>query len=415
MLTILVGSAFLVPHLLHAETAEEIQAKINTANQQIKDLEAKIAALSKDADAAGTKAKTLAGEIAKLEATRKKLLADLDLTSTKVSATTLEIEKLTRQINLHTDRIEETKRGVASGMESVYVDDERGFHIFLVSPSISSFVEEQETIDQAQKKLMENIAILRQEKDALQNTHQETETARTTLLSLKDQLSDQKKIVESTTSQKNTLLSTTKNQESTYKKMIIENAAKKAQFEKDIADYETQLKFILDPDSLPDAGSLSWPLDKIIITQYFGATVDAKRLYASGTHNGVDFGIATGSPVRAMADGVVLDTGNTDLTCRGTSFGNWVTIRYANGLASTYGHLSVIKATAGQAVKRGELVGYSGSTGYATGPHLHVSVYAAKAVEIIYRPSTTCPGKTYKLPVSAINGYLDPILYLPKR
>ncbi len=404
-----------LPNALRAETAAEIQTKIDNANAQIKALEEQIAALSKDADAAGNKAQTLAGEIKKLDTTKKKLLADLSLTSTKVNATSLEIDKLTRQISVHTDRIEENKRGVATALESVYALDNRGFHIFLVSPSISAFVEEEETLDLAQNKLIDSIKKLQEEKAALQNTHRETENARETLLDLKDQLSDQKKIVESTTSQKNTLLSETKNKEAAYKKMIAENAARKAQFEKDIAEYEAQLKFILDPKSLPGAGALSWPLDKVVITQLFGATVDAKRLYASGTHNGIDLGISVGTPVKSMADGVVLDTGNTDLTCRGTSFGNWVTIKYSNGLASTFGHLSVIKVSAGQAVRRGDVVGYSGSSGYATGPHLHVSVYARDAVEIIYRPSTTCPGKTYKLPVSAINGYLDPMLYLPKR
>ena len=76
--------------------------------------------------------------------------------------------------------------------------------------------------------------------------------------------------------------------------------------EKELRDYESQLTYILDPSKLPNAGVLSWPLDYIYVTQLFGKTVDSKRLYASGSHSGVDFRAPVGTPVKAMAGGVVL-------------------------------------------------------------------------------------------------------------
>ncbi len=71
-----------------------------------------------------------------------------------------------------------------------------------------------------------------------------------------------------------------------------------------------------------------------------------------------------------MADGVVGGVGDTDVQCKGASFGKFVFIKYNNGLASTFGHLSLIKASKGQVVSRGDVVGYSGSTGYSTGTYL---------------------------------------------
>ena len=114
-----------------------------------------------------------------------------------------------------------------------------------------------------------------------------------------------------------------------------------------------------------------------------------------------------------MADGVVLGTGNTDLTCRGASFGKFVFIKYDNGLSSTFGHLSLIKVNEGDKVARGQVVGYSGSTGHATGPHLHVSLYASEAVKMDSKPSAACGGRVYRLPVAPINAYLDAMYYLP--
>lgn len=150
-----------------------------------------------------------------------------------------------------------------------------------------------------------------------------------------------------------------------------------------------------------------------------GKTVDAKRLYVSGSHSGIDFRAAVGTPVYAVADGIVEGVGDTDKTCPRASFGKWVFIRHTNGLSTAYGHLSLIKTTQGQTVKRGDLIAYSGNTGHSTGPHLHLTVYASNGVDgeegarIAQRPSTGCSGKTYTMPLAPTNAYLDPLVYLP--
>jgi glutamate synthase (NADPH/NADH) large chain len=108
---------------------------------------------------------------------------------------------------------------------------------------------------------------------------------------------------------------------------------------------------------------------------------------------------------------VVEGVGDTDTVCAGASFGKWVFIRYDNGLSSTYGHLSVITAKTGQRVTTGDIVGYSGNTGYSTGPHLHMSVYAGQGVQISTLKSTACKG-TYTIPLADTRAYLDPLIYL---
>ena len=190
--------------------------------------------------------------------------------------------------------------------------------------------------------------------------------------------------------------------------------ALKESLEKELHDYESTLKFILDPSSIPPRGSKVFtpPLDSMFITQQFGKTSASGRLYASGTHNGTDFRASVGTRVKAMGNGVVAGTGNTDLTCPGASFGKWILIRYQNGLASTYGHLSLIAVSKGDTVTAGQLVGYSGNTGYSTGAHLHVSVYASSGVNVETRPSKSCSGRVYTMPLAAINAYLDPMDYL---
>ena len=167
---------------------------------------------------------------------------------------------------------------------------------------------------------------------------------------------------------------------------------------------------------LPSEGSgiLAWPLDKVFVTQLFGKTVAAKRLYTSGSHSGIDFRASIGTPVKSMGNGVVVGTGDTDVYCKGASFGKWVFIKYDNGLSSTYGHLSVISSKAGQKVSTGDVVALSGNTGHSTAPHLHVTVYASQGADVKTVPSLSCNGKTFTMPIAPVSAYLDPVLYLPK-
>jgi murein DD-endopeptidase MepM/ murein hydrolase activator NlpD len=194
--------------------------------------------------------------------------------------------------------------------------------------------------------------------------------------------------------------------------MLAERQAEKERFEKELFLFESQLKRAIDPNSYPSSGKgiLSWPLDNVFITQYFGKTIDAKRLYTSGTHNGIDFRASRGTPVKSALNGTVLGTGNTDEQRGCYSYGKWILIEHSNGLSTLYGHLDLIKVVAGQKVLTGEVIGYSGQTGYSTGPHLHLTVYASQGVKIQkYSSSINC--KNVSIPVSGINAYLDPMLY----
>ncbi|WP_312690106.1 M23 family metallopeptidase, partial [Brevundimonas nasdae] len=88
-------------------------------------------------------------------------------------------------------------------------------------------------------------------------------------------------------------------------------------------------------------------------------------------HQGTDFAAASGTPVVAPADGVVVEAR------RWGGYGNWLRIRHNNGLESGYGHLSryATGLRAGQRVSQGQVVAYVGSTGASTGPHLHYELW----------------------------------------
>ena len=86
-------------------------------------------------------------------------------------------------------------------------------------------------------------------------------------------------------------------------------------------------------------------------------------------HYGQDFEVPYGTNVYATGDGTVIESGWST-----GGFGNVVTIDHGYGLQSLYGHLSKIKVSTGMNVKRGDLIGLSGSTGTSSGPHLHYQI-----------------------------------------
>ena len=108
------------------------------------------------------------------------------------------------------------------------------------------------------------------------------------------------------------------------------------------------------------------PLQFRRITSGFGGRLHP-ILHTYRQHEGVDYAAAYGTPVRATADGLVTQVG------RDAGYGNMIELRHANGIRTRYGHLSSFAKGlhSGERITQGETIGYVGSTGLSTGPHLH--------------------------------------------
>ncbi len=85
-------------------------------------------------------------------------------------------------------------------------------------------------------------------------------------------------------------------------------------------------------------------------------------------HNGIDFRASTGTPIVATADGIIANASYEN------KWGNLIIIKHDDGYETLYAHLSKFNCKKKQTVKKGEIIGYSGSTGMVTGPHLHYSI-----------------------------------------
>ena len=130
---------------------------------------------------------------------------------------------------------------------------------------------------------------------------------------------------------------------------------------------------LMNPDSTrTPTGTLQWPLPVAgTITSQFGHRVDPITGEVS-SHTGTDIACAEGTPILAAADGIV--TVANGLDSWGGSYGYYIQIDHGGGLETLYAHCSSICVTTGQQVQAGQVIGYVGHTGRATGSHLHLEV-----------------------------------------
>ncbi len=115
------------------------------------------------------------------------------------------------------------------------------------------------------------------------------------------------------------------------------------------------------------SGRFSSPVPGAVMTSRFGWRVHP--IFGTGRmHTGIDFGVGAGTPIRAADHGVVLDA-----TWMG-GYGKAVMIDHGQGIVTLYAHTSAYYVRPGQQVRKGQIIAAVGSTGYSTGPHLHLEV-----------------------------------------
>ena len=408
---------FLITKIGRADTIDQIQKQIEKRNQDIANLEKEIKTYQNQIDDLGQQANSLKSTIKSLDLTRKKFETDIKITENKIENKNYEISNLNLQIHSKEDDISDDKRIIDNVFKEIYKTDNNSLvEKILTDNSIAKTLSYMEKLNSLQGKLYDRINTLNNIKQDLESNKKASEKAKKDLLALKDELNNQRDLVKNATNEKNQLLNETKQSEAEYQRILANKQELKQSIEKEILDFESQLKIMIDVSKLPKTGSgvLSWPLDAVTITQYFGntdfATANA-QVYNGKGHNGIDLRASVGTPVKASLGGTVIGVGNTSTVRTCYSYGKWILINHPNGLSTLYAHLSLQSVSEGQSVSTGQIIGYSGNTGYTTGPHLHFGVYASQGIEVVkLTNSRNCRG--VRLPVADFKAYLNPLSYL---
>ncbi len=398
---------------------EKLQSQISEKNNRLKEIEKEIAKYTSALNEVGAEKATLQKAINQLDLEKKKVQADIAYTENKIAATDLTIGKLGIEIN-------KTEKSVFASQETMseiirnmnMADNDSMVEILLRHENLAEFWSNFETLETFRRKLYEHVRELTILKEDLEGKKDTNTKQKDQLLNLKLQYDDQNNILKSNLNEKAELLDVTKNEEANYQTLLKERKAAQEKLLAEVRNIESQLQFILDPNTIPTAGSnvFIWPINNPILTQYFGYTKFAlSGAYSGSKHNGIDLGTPVGTQLRAPLSGTVRNVGNTDSVPGCYSWGKWILVDHPNGLSSMFAHLSQISVSPGQKVSTGETIGYTGNTGYSTGPHLHYTVYVKDAVQVKqfnqFKSVTGCGAALS--PFAAIEGYLNPLDYLP--
>jgi len=416
-----------MPILLAAQTTSAsnaaIQQQIDDNNAQITQLQNEIAQYQTQLDATTEQKNTLQSAINKLTLQNKQLNAKITVTKKQINTTQVQIQQLAGTISDTQDSIQTEHAGLAESLRRTDEVEAQPLAVLLLSAGgITAAWDDLKALDTLQAAVNNHVVSLANKEKILSNTKNAAEQKSTQLTIQQQTLQTQQGSLAATTKAKSDLLSQTKSKESAYQTLIAQKKSQEQALEAALNDLQSKYNIAVNPNQItpPGQGILSWPIaGKIKITQYFGNTDFAQAnaaLYRGNGHDGLDIAASIGTPVHAALSGTILATGNTDAVRGCYSFGKWVMIKHGNGINTMYAHLSEIDVSAGQSVKTGDLIGYSGETGYATGPHLHFGVYVSSVTQIIplgQATKSTTPCSKAVMPVPPVSGYLNPLNYLP--
>lgn len=363
VMAILMIAGFLVSALnIFAVTKAQVDAlktKVAEAGKRKNELKAQLSGLTNDLSALQKQISLLDSQI---EAQQDEIDAQEELLTEltqMIADKTIELEESERQQAEQYDQLRSRLRymvehGTASSLS-----------ILLSSDSFSDFLNRYEIIRQISlrdENLFEQLKAIRDkvltEKQELEDTKKEAEDTKAQMEANKAELEAQ---MEAKRKQMESIQLAQKNVKDAYAAMIETEDELMAQYKKAAAEYAAQSTYV--------GGTFMWPLpagNNVVTCKYGMRThpITGKRKL----HTGVDLRAATGTKVYAANKGTVTTSGYS------SAWGNYIIISHGGGITTLYAHLSKRSVSKDDKVKQGDIIGYSGNTGYSTAPHLHFEI-----------------------------------------
>lgn len=391
-------------------TRDELAAQIQIKAKQLDDINQQLESTKQNLKATTAERLTLQRELNTLQNNIDQLNLGIKSDEISVQKLGLEIESLGYDIQDIQSSVGDKRTAIEKILLELQKNDRVSNNLlmfFLQGNSLADTVLEAQSLSNLQNQLTADIANLRNLNDEYNNKIQEATSKRGDIAFHQQNLKNRQLIVNDQKQERQVILTTTKNKESVFAQQVSDLEKLQQQVATEVEALDAVLRTKIDPATLPALGTgvLAMPIDgdKTSITQGYGATAFAKNGYVGHWHNGVDFGQSIGAPVYAAEDGTVAAVGNQDSYCYRGAYGRFIVINHNDNLTTLYAHLSRQIVQKGDTVKRGQVIGYVGRTGYATGPHLHFTVFAQPTFYM--GPSKVCGPMPY-------GGDLNPLGYL---
>lgn len=366
---------------------------------------------------------TLQSELKRIQTEIKRLT--LGITSSEITIEKLgfEIESLQYEVVELERKITVGKEAIVGTLRELQIKDNESLLItFLKNNSLAESVFAAESLANLSGKLSTEVNEMKVLKEQLNEKFLESSKKKKNKEVENINLKNKKLIVADIKKEKQIFLSRAENQEKKYQQELEVLQKLQDEISEEINLYEEELRLEIDPSALPASrpGVLELPIfiPPARLSQKYGSTSYVRR-QGRTWHNGIDLAASLGTPMVAAESGKVIAVGDQDnylvngrKTCYRAAYGKFVMIKHENNLTTLYAHLSRWIVNVGDTVERGQVIGYVGSTGRSTGPHLHFVVYATQTIPPArpgYPEGTRSSNLCGPMPVG---GDLNPLNYL---
>ncbi|MDN5347758.1 MAG: hypothetical protein PWP65_1322 [Clostridia bacterium] len=320
-------------NLLKAKDREgqELLEQLEALEAEIKAKEAEIAALEKQLAQAQARVEAAAAELARAEAAQEE------------------------RMGIFRRRVKE-----------IYINGRVDYlEVLLQSTSLTDFLVRVELLGKIAAGDMRLLEEIEKERRAIAARKSELEAQRNAIYALKRRTEGERLQLAARKEDRTKLLARIEEEKKAVAKALDELEALSQQIAVKIRELQARSRRPLGPRG---TSQLAWPVPGYYdISSAFGWRVHP-LLQTKRFHTGSDIPAPPGTDVVAVEDGVVISTGYLG------AYGNHIVIDHGGGFSSMYAHLSAILVKDGQEVKRGQVIGRVGSTGWATGPHLHLEI-----------------------------------------
>ena len=371
--------SLVIPIRSDASSISELQSEIDA-------LEEKNSALQAEIDAIQSQYDTTYGEMSDLVAKKNAIDQEISLLNEKISTTN---EQITTYKQLIADTQDEldiaqfTLNGLSEmHRERIRAMEENGsisyWEVIFKANSFTDLLDRMnimQEISEADQKRMEELRVAA---DLVTAYRLNLEDEKGALEEILEELTADEEILEQRRTESDDLLRELAEEAEEFELLLEESENLQEELMQEIAAKETELEtaqynaylaeLAKSGDNPPSDATWITPVSGYTLTSPFGMRVHPVLGYEK-MHNGIDMACAQGTPIYATRAGTV-----TTASYQASGAGYYVSINHLDGFASIYMHMTHYVVSAGQSVSQGQLIGYVGSTGMSTGPHLHFGI-----------------------------------------
>ena len=369
----------LLPTPARAATSAEIQKEIDALEEKNAEIQAQIDAIQSQYDANYS-------DMEAIVAQKNAIDQEMTLLNTKIETTNEQISAYSQLIADTQDELDDAKEELRTlseqHRERIRAMEEQGnityWQVVFEANSFMDLLDRINMVEEINASDRRRIEQMRIASDIVNATQQSLEKEKTALEQTRVQLAEDEAALEEKRSESDGILHELEKKAEEYELLLEQTEILQDDLMQEIAAKEKELKeakydeylakLALQGQNPPSDASWISPVSGYTVTSPFGMRVHPV-LGVSRMHNGIDMACAQGTPIYATRAGKV-----TVASYQAGGAGNYVSINHLDGFSSIYMHMTHYVVSAGQNVSQGQLIGYVGSTGLSTGPHLHFGV-----------------------------------------